>query len=170
MSQDWPQRWTGTTRAGRAAFPLRHLQLSFERVHRHVEGGAVDVDEVDARAAIERAVGTGDEAYRRGPYPVARLDAERQAGDVQRAGGAVHGDGVVRAAIGRDALLECGKDFPLREEIGPQHGGDGFDVLVAYALSAVGDHCAHSSVPAQTLKSGATCSRMSVRISSTLRK
>ncbi len=123
-----------------APVSLRGRQLAFQGGGAEIGRLAIDIDEIDVGAAIAGAVGRGDEADRAGPDQVAGTDAERQAGNVKRAGGAVDGDRVCRAAVIGNRRLEARHDRALRQPIRAQDFHDRVDILLADGLPAVGDH------------------------------
>ena len=67
MSQDWPAKCTGTTILGSRPLRCRDFKLLGERRDAHIVGPRIDVDEVDAGAAIQRAIGRCHEGIRRRP-------------------------------------------------------------------------------------------------------
>ncbi len=129
ISHGCPQKCTGTTTFGSVPACSAATSLRSSACGDQVVGARIDVDEIDLRAAIERAVGGGDEGDRGGPEPVAGAEAQRQAGDVQGRGGAVDRHGMRGPAIAGHALLEARHHRPLGQQVGAQHRNDGFDVV-----------------------------------------
>ena len=71
-------------------------------------------------------------------------DAEGQAGEMERGGGAVDRHAVTAAAIIREPPLEGGNGGTLGQEIRTQHPDHRLDVILADVLTPVGDHGAPS--------------------------
>ena len=118
------------------------LQFRGKGIGAHVVRYRVDVHEVDACAAIKRAIRTCDERDRRCPDPVARLDAECQTCDVQRASGAVYGNAVLCVHTRCNGLFKCRHLRALGEKIGPERLDDSFDIRLVNMLPSVRYHSA----------------------------
>ena len=116
------------------------LQFGFERGNRHIQCGGVDIDKIDIRAAVERAVGRGGEGDGRGPQHIARAQPERKAGQMQGGSGAVYRHGMRGAAIGFQAAFKGRHLRALGEKVGLEDGKDGVDIVLGNGLAAVGDH------------------------------
>lgn len=102
---------------GQAPSLLGLRQFSGQCVHAHVVGTRINVHETDLSAAVARAVGAGNKGIRRGPQPIARAKVKRKASDVQRAGGAIHRDGMVSATVIGHRLFELRHPGALCEPI-----------------------------------------------------
>ena len=83
-------------------------------IRRQIPRLRVDIDKIHVRAAIQRTVGRSDKRGRRCPQQVARPQAQRQTRQMQCGGGIAHGNGMLRAAIIRQRLLERGHAAALR--------------------------------------------------------
>src|SRR5262249_31133151 len=118
-----------------AVSPRTH-QLVGELRHAHVPGARIDVDEIYVGPAVTRAVRACDERRRTRPNEIAGSYAKRQAGDVKRAGAAVHGDRVTRAAHVDDGALEGGHGWTLRQKVRAQNLNDSLDVRVGDLLAS----------------------------------
>ena len=116
------------------------FKLLGERRDAHVVGPRIDVDEVDAGAAVAGAIGRCHKGVRGRPERVAGAEIESEAGDVQRCRRIGHRDRVAAAAIGRHRLFEAGAGLSLGQPVRAQHFGDCVDVLSGDVLTSVGDH------------------------------
>ena len=137
----WPAKCTGTSTFGSRPPFARAVELLRERRNAHVPGERIDVDEIDVRAAVARAVRRRDERIGHGPERgrPGRGPSARQAmcsADVAlltaTACAAPHtrGDGALEARDGR----------PLREEVRAQDLDDRVDVGLRDVLAAVRNH------------------------------
>jgi hypothetical protein len=113
------------------------LELVGERGDRHVAARRIDVDEIDLRAAVERAVGRGEKAVRARPDARTRTDPECEAGDVQARGRAAHADRVRHLLPRSERLLERRTLWALRDQLRAQDPADGLDVCFGDVLPAV---------------------------------
>jgi hypothetical protein len=99
----------------------RRDQFFLEAFGAHVVRARIDVHEIHARPAVERAVRARDERDGARPHQITRTNPECHAGDVQRARGTVRRHGVTRFALRADRMLERRNRGALRQQVGPQH-------------------------------------------------
>ena len=125
---------------GQPALRRRDFKLLGQRRDAHIVGPRIDVDEVDAGAAIQRAIGRCHKGIRRRPERVAGAEIEREAGDVQRCRRIGYRDRAAAAAIGGHRLLEPGAGLSLGQPVRAQHLGDRLDVLSRDVLTSIRDH------------------------------
>ena len=79
---------------------------SFELRNAQIVRVRIDVDKIDIRAAVERAVSRRNKTIRRSPYPIARPDAERLTSRVQSRSCAGNRDGEARSAMRGNGILK----------------------------------------------------------------
>ena len=96
------------------------------------------VGEHGSSAAIHDSVGGGGEGHRRNDDLVTTLNVERIHGGVQRGGSARNGDGMTCAGEGGDSALEAIDRGAGGEPVRAEDFDDGFDVIFADGLAAVG--------------------------------
>jgi hypothetical protein len=98
----------------------------------------VDVDEYRRAALIHDRVRRGGKGDRRHDHLVARSDADREHGGVQRGGAAADDDRVVGVDGARERRLELGDQRPAGEPLGSQRARHRGDIVLVDVVAAVG--------------------------------
>ena len=81
----------GHKQLGEGTFPLRMLQTLLQQGQADQGRGWIDIHKLNARSAVEPAVGTGHKGNGAGPQTIARTQAQGQAGRMQSTGGTIKG-------------------------------------------------------------------------------
>jgi len=102
---------------GKTAFFLSLFKFFLQALHAHVVSARVNIDEIDLGATVKRSIGTGDKCIGRGPEPIAGSEIQREAGDVQGAGRAVHRHAMLHSTVLRHSLLETRHGWALGQKI-----------------------------------------------------
>jgi hypothetical protein len=113
-----------------------------------VESIGPNVGKRRARPDVVGAIRAGDEGHRAGDDAVARPGAGRGAGQMERRGAAGHSNGMARADIAGDLLLELFDRTALREGAFAKLPHHGLDVFLVQEVLAVGNHRRHTVTPA----------------------
>ena len=108
---------------------------------------SVNINEIDASATIESAIGLGNKSNGSSPQPVAGAEAKRTASKMQRRGRTIRRDCIPRSAITRNCLFKVLDDWPLGQKIGPQDGHDRINIVLRNILPSIRNH--HSNPKAR---------------------
>src|SRR6185369_15129325 len=130
----------------------------------HVPGLPIDIDEIHAGAAIETAIGRGDETVRNGPQPVTRAEAQCCARDMQGRRATVHSNGVLGTRDCDQRVLKPGDQWTLRQEVRLQDSNHRIDILRLDILPAVGDERLRHNLPRYSRFSATQARKASVDI------
>ena len=110
------------------------------RDRRRVEATIVaDVGEHRRRADAQHRIRGGDEGQRRGDHLVARSDAEREDGEVERDAAVGNSNGVRDLATRGERVLEVRDGRPAGQRSGAQGIDDRRDVALLELVASVGE-------------------------------